>query len=322
MMQLYQNLMTGNYRDLSLLEHPVLQQSDTVLSLIARDCAEVNNHWTLSFDMSSVSKSNELRLAELRIHIPSFEQCHSVTVDIYHSKEGQENLFLGSLRSDCTVLPGSPWKVFNVTEMLQYYVHHNVGFFSDDYTKAMDTTHNGQETNCAEVGADRIMLLVFSKENQAMLSESTSLIKTVESSKYVKTDRVTTRRHKRNMNAPHSIIRSNLLSRPVEDGKHLCRRVDMIVDFEKIGWGNQIIYPKKYNAYRCEGACPVPLNESFKPTNHAYIKSLMNLYDPEVVGCPSCVPVRMSSLSMLMIENGKIVLKHHEDMIVENCGCK
>lgn len=47
----------------------------------------------------------------------------------------------------------------------------------------------------------------------------------------------------------------------------------------------------------------------------------MKLYNPDTVGCSSCSPVKMSSLSMLMYEEGKVVLKHHEDMIVEECGC-
>uniref|UniRef100_A0A8B9DGH7 TGF-beta family profile domain-containing protein n=1 Tax=Anser cygnoides TaxID=8845 RepID=A0A8B9DGH7_ANSCY len=103
--------------------------------------------------------------------------------------------------------------------------------------------------------------------------------------------------------------------------KSLCRRVDMMVDFEQTGWGSWIVYPKKYNAYRCEGQCPSPVDETFKPTNHAYIQSLLQLYKPNQVPCPACSPVRMSPLSMLYYEKGEIVVRHHEDMVIEECGC-
>lgn len=126
-----------------------------------------------------------------------------------------------------------------------------------------------------------------------------------------------------------------------------------MVDFEQTGWGSWIVYPKKYNAYRCEGQCPSPVDETFKPTNHAYIQvrgvcclrspahpsptglrqggmicssrvspqSLLQLYKPNQVPCPACSPVRMSPLSMLYYEKGEIVVRHHEDMIIEECGC-
>lgn len=56
------------------------------------------------------------------------------------------------------------------------------------------------------------------------------------------------------------------------DRSQLCRKVKFQVDFNLIGWGSWIIYPKQYNAYRCEGECPNPVGEEFHPTNHAYIQ--------------------------------------------------
>ncbi|KAM9313295.1 nodal homolog 2-A-like [Gastrophryne carolinensis] len=130
------------------------------------------------------------------------------------------------------------------------------------------------------------------------------------------------KKQRKNRNAKQSIIMNNFPSKVMENGKPLCQKVDMIVDFEKLGWGEQVIYPKKCNAYRCEGACPIPLGETFKPTNHAYLTSLMKLYNSEKVECSSCVPVKTRPLSMLMYEDGDVVKKHHEDMIVEECGCQ
>ncbi|NP_001079033.1 nodal homolog 6 L homeolog precursor [Xenopus laevis] len=326
MMELYQTLIMGNATDLSVLEHPALQESDAVLSLISKSCVEVDNHWALSFDMSSISSSNELNLAELRIHMPFFEKSHNVTIEIYHTKDRHENFFLGSFQYDPSVAQGSSWKVFNITKMMQNYLQLRDHFESEGYLRTKNMSRTARKISCTNVVAERVMLVVFAKDKPSAMSDShQSLIKTVESSKYVKIEESTsfpgTRRHKRNRNVQHSIMRNKFLSRPKDNGKPLCRRVDMIVDFDKIGWGHHIIYPKRFNAFRCEGSCPIPLNESFKPTNHAYIKSLVKLYDSDRVECNSCVPVKMSPLSMLMYEDNEVVLKHHEDMIVEDCGC-
>uniref|UniRef100_A0A8C5G856 TGF-beta family profile domain-containing protein n=1 Tax=Gouania willdenowi TaxID=441366 RepID=A0A8C5G856_GOUWI len=104
-------------------------------------------------------------------------------------------------------------------------------------------------------------------------------------------------------------------------GKWPCRKVDMWVDFDLFGWKEWVVGPNGYNAYRCEGPCPTPLDESFHPTNHAYMQSLLRQHHSERVPCPSCVPTRLSPLSMLYYEGGNLVLRHHEDMIVEECGC-
>ncbi|KAG7228000.1 hypothetical protein INR49_005621 [Caranx melampygus] len=79
---------------------------------------------------------------------------------------------------------------------------------------------------------------------------------------------------------------------------------------------------KWYNAYRCEGSCPGPLGEDLNPTNHAYMQSLLKHYHPDRVASPCCAPTKMSPLSMLYYENGEMLLRHHEDMIVEECGCQ
>ncbi|XP_063786299.1 nodal homolog 2-A-like [Pseudophryne corroboree] len=323
MMQLYKALIMGNETDLSSLKHSVLQDSDTVLSLTAKSCSVVDNRWVLSFDISSISSNNEIQLAEVRINFPSLKKTHPVILDIYHSEDGQEKIFLGSLPTISSSLLGSSWKVFNITKKLNYYVQHSQNFHKEAYTNDMDMPEKDQETSCGDLSTDRVVLVVFIKDKPSTnLNGYPNLIQTVESSKYVMTTETRSnadiRRFRNTRHANHSIIMN---SKPMEEERSLCRRVDMIVDFEKIGWGNQIIYPKSFNAYRCEGACPVPLSEILKPTNHAYIKSLVKLYNTERVECFSCAPVKMRPLSMMMYEDGEVVMKHHEDMIVEECGC-
>ncbi|KAG8574298.1 hypothetical protein GDO81_009134 [Engystomops pustulosus] len=337
MMQLYQSLITGNATDLSGLEHPALQESDTVLSLSARSCTEEKDRWMISFDMSSVSSGTELKLVELRVRFPPFRKKH-ITVEIYHSKEGQEKVFMGSFKTNPTTQKDESWKIFNLTHILRNSIHQGEPGSSDEYIPAEDLVHkeaidaaqtpqdNTEHLTGKPFPSDRAMLVVFAREKATTRQfGSPSLIQTVQSSKYIMSERRTIgtglRRNRRNHNPKHNMIANSMQARAKDVGVPLCRRVDMWVEFDRIEWGNRIVYPRKYNAYRCEGTCPIPLNESFQPTNHAFIKSLVKLYDAEKVECSSCVPVKMSALSMLIYEDENVSLKHHEDMVVEECGC-
>lgn len=51
------------------------------------------------------------------------------------------------------------------------------------------------------------------------------------------------------------------------------------------------------------------------------MQSLLKYYQPNRVPSACCAPTKMSPLSMLYYENGELILRHHEDMVVEECGC-
>ncbi|XP_044138919.1 nodal homolog 2-A-like [Bufo gargarizans] len=337
-MQLYQSLIMGNVTDLSGLERPALQESDTVLSLNARSYTEGEDRWMISFDMSSISSSTEIKLVELRVRFLPFEKSRNITVEIYHTKEGQDKLFMGSFKTNPTTQEDENWKIFNLTRILQNSIYQGEPDSSIEYIPAEDlvpsraldsgqtSQHNAEPLTDKPFALDRAILVVFAREKPTTRHfGSPSLIQTVQSSKYIMADRTTKgnelRRQRRNHNLKHNMIANSMQAIAKETGAFLCRKVDMWVEFDKIEWGDRIVYPRRYNAYRCEGACPIPLNENFQPTNHAFIKSLVKMYDSEKVACSSCVPVKMSAMSMLIYEDEKVTLKHHEDMIVEECGC-
>ncbi|KAM3610586.1 uncharacterized protein V6R79_006081 [Siganus canaliculatus] len=337
---------------------PSAHSSDSVLSLVARGCHQEGERWTVTFDMSSISATELIQLAELRVRIPAFSSSKHATVDLYHSRKQQscdpesslchdEKLFLGSFSTSPSSSTSS-WKVFNVTALLKYWLYQGDGGLGPEASGEPDVDHGSgaldkEETSSPTLfknlglkprkthhaAVNRVILVVFSKHRLHQEGHiAHSLIQDVENSKYVTMDRVSrdsqSRRHKRNRmqrlrladgEEPTAAPAAEPVQRP------LCRKVDMWVDFENIGWDEWIVHPKRYNAYRCEGECPTPLDESFHPTNHAYMQSLLRHHHPERVSCPSCVPTRLSPLSMLYYENDDLALRHHEDMIVEECGC-
>uniref|UniRef100_A0A673BUU2 Southpaw n=1 Tax=Sphaeramia orbicularis TaxID=375764 RepID=A0A673BUU2_9TELE len=361
MMQLYRSFRTADSSSAVNTfttggDNPPAHNSDSVLSVMARGCHKEGERWTFTFDMSSVSTSDLIQLAELRIRLPAFSSSNHTTVALYHSRRQscddlgskscqEERLYLGSFSTSPNSTESS-WKVFNVTALLKYWLYQGDGVLSQEASGEPEADHGSGTGDEEEINSkslfknlrkrqrmihypttNRVMLVIFSKQKQKQTAYS--LIHTVENSKYVEQmDRVNSdsqsRRHKRNQLDAGVRVSAGTAptGAPAYAVQHpLCRKVDMWVDFDHIGWDEWIIHPKRYNAYRCEGECPIPLDESFSPTNHAYMQSLLRHHHPERVTCPSCVPTRLSPLSMLYYENDDLTLRHHEDMIVEECGC-
>ncbi|XP_062995555.1 nodal homolog [Elgaria multicarinata webbii] len=351
MLQLYRSLTVGS----RLGQPAALRESDSVFSLAARNSFQFADHWVFSFDMTSISSSSDVRLAELRIRLQPFSQSRNVTVSIYHSHDHTchrnqtctDTLYLGSFVTSGSAGP-STWKVFNVTSLLRFWLHQGASssksapevleedriegsLYEDDGRggAASGVQLNYESSKSREASqisnhsmTDKVLLVVFSKEKEPERpSQGPSLIRTVEMSKYVTLEPDSkesgNRRYRRNGKRRRKIkmIYSHASGRP------LCKRVDMMVDFEKTGFGTWIVHPKKYNAYRCEGECPSPVDETFKPTNHAYVQSLLKAYQPNRVPCPACAPVKLSPLSMLYFETDGVKVHHHADMIIDECGC-
>jgi len=102
-----------------------------------------------------------------------------------------------------------------------------------------------------------------------------------------------------------------------------CRRHPLYVDFQDVGWNDWIVAPPGYNAYFCHGECPFPMADHLNSTNHAIVQTLVNSVNPGAVPRACCVPTDLSPISMLYLdESDKVVLKNYKDMVVEGCGCR
>ncbi|XP_069834883.1 growth/differentiation factor 10 [Dendropsophus ebraccatus] len=108
------------------------------------------------------------------------------------------------------------------------------------------------------------------------------------------------------------------------DEPRVCTRRYLKVDFADIGWSEWIISPKSFDAYYCSGVCEFPMPKVVRPSNHATIQSIVKAVGiipgvPE----PCCTPERMSSLSVLFLDESRnVVLKVYPNMSVESCSCR
>uniref|UniRef100_UPI00358FF73E derriere protein-like isoform X1 n=2 Tax=Myxine glutinosa TaxID=7769 RepID=UPI00358FF73E len=104
---------------------------------------------------------------------------------------------------------------------------------------------------------------------------------------------------------------------------NVCKRRRLYIDFRDVEWQDWIIAPQGYMANYCAGECPYPLSQRLNSSNHAVLQTLMRGADPDGTPQPCCVPVRLSPISMLYYDNGdNVVLRHYEDMVVDECGCR
>ncbi|CAH8568436.1 unnamed protein product [Schistosoma turkestanicum] len=102
-----------------------------------------------------------------------------------------------------------------------------------------------------------------------------------------------------------------------------CQRRELIINFDAVGWAGWVIAPQAYNARYCLGQCPFPLSTHYNTTNHAVLLQLVHLLDVASISGPCCVPHQLSSQSLLYhSQNGDVVLRVYEDMVVESCACR
>ncbi|XP_051578900.1 protein DVR-1-like [Myxocyprinus asiaticus] len=104
---------------------------------------------------------------------------------------------------------------------------------------------------------------------------------------------------------------------------NVCKPRRLYIDFKDVGWQDWIIAPQGYLANYCNGECPFPLSERLNGTNHAILQTLVHSFDPKGTPQPCCVPIKLSPISMLYYDNNdNVVLRHYEDMVVDECGCR
>ncbi|KAL0964752.1 hypothetical protein UPYG_G00328410 [Umbra pygmaea] len=349
MMHLYRNYKSNLTRPTDVLDQTTAKQADTVKSVMAKSLSHSHKRWTAIFDLYTLLADDQIQAAELRFRFPRATRATNVTVEMYHHHDYpcgpseqtcQEQQLVGQLTASAVIPSSQHWKVYNVTSPLLNWLDQK-RVSSSSRKNALKKAKLGlsypnpvQLLGSGTGGwlSDRALLVVFSHTGSEEGSQAkASLLHTAEKSKFLSsTEPQLVRRPRRHRSkrghsgqSDQPTMRGPEVSKSTNEiGSLLCRRVNMYVDFNLIGWGSWIIFPKKYNAFRCEGTCPSPLGENLNPTNHAYVQSLLKHYQPERVPSACCAPTKLSPLSMLYYETGEMLLRHHEDMIVDECGCQ
>lgn len=105
-------------------------------------------------------------------------------------------------------------------------------------------------------------------------------------------------------------------------GRQVCRRHELYVSFQDLGWLDWVIAPQGYSAYYCEGECSFPLDSCMNATNHAIVQSLVHLMKPDAVPKACCAPTKLSATSVLYYDSSNnVILRKHRNMVVKACGC-
>ncbi|CAL9684010.1 unnamed protein product [Knipowitschia caucasica] len=104
--------------------------------------------------------------------------------------------------------------------------------------------------------------------------------------------------------------------------RNRCRRHNLYVDFNDVGWHRWIIAPSGYDAFFCLGECRFPLADHMNSSSHAMVQTLVNSVNGAVPRA-CCVPTSLSPIALLYLDpQDRVVLKNYQDMVVEGCGCQ
>ncbi|XP_047461922.1 bone morphogenetic protein 8A [Mugil cephalus] len=105
-------------------------------------------------------------------------------------------------------------------------------------------------------------------------------------------------------------------------GGQPCKKHELYVSFNDLGWKDWVLAPTGYSAYYCDGECFYPLGSCMNATNHALIQQVVHLLKPDEVPKACCAPTKLSPISVLFYDdNNNVILKKHRNMVVKTCGC-
>ncbi|XP_053873010.1 bone morphogenetic protein 6 [Malaclemys terrapin pileata] len=279
------------------------------------------HHKEFKFNLSQIPEGEAVTAAEFRIYkdcvMGSFKN-QTFLISIYQVLQEHQNrdsdLFLLDTRAVWASEEG--WLEFDITATSNMWVmnpQHNMGL------QLSVVTRDGLNVNPRAAGLigrngpydKQPFMVAFFKVSEV----------------HVRTTRsATSRRRQQNRNRStqsQDVSRvSSVTDYNSSDLKTACRKHELFVSFQDLGWQDWIIAPKGYAANYCDGECSFPLNAHMNATNHAIVQTLVHLMNPEYVPKPCCAPTKLNAISVLYFDdNSNVILKKYRNMVVRACGC-
>ncbi|XP_046565760.1 nodal-like [Haliotis rubra] len=291
------------------------EKADTIRSFTAKGITQkiVRKRLELSFKIPGLPKNEHLRLAEFRCKRTALPlKKYRVKVIFFKGPNVARKVYI-------MVQPFTQgeYLVFDISRAL-------TAWFSDykgEVTIHIEIPRTFTSTLSKTTPASHGYLFVFYLENRDFLNRLLDTYKVEEHSAFEGLGNMATR-GKRSIRGTNRGRQQKNRRWKKSGKKQSCRLYDFEVDFTTIGWGQWIIHPTRFNSKFCYGNCPSPIDMRLKPTNHALLQSLMRSKRSKVAPAPCCVPTKLEPLSMMYVEDGEVVVRHHEDMIASECGCR
>uniref|UniRef100_A0A674JKM0 TGF-beta family profile domain-containing protein n=1 Tax=Terrapene triunguis TaxID=2587831 RepID=A0A674JKM0_9SAUR len=253
----------------------VISRADTVMSFVNmvehdRDIFYQKPYWKeFRFDLTQIPTGESVTAAEFRIYkLRSFTRDVNKTlhISIYEIMKEYSNresdLFLLDLQELQAGAEG--WLVFDVTAASNHWLvnrKHNLGlrlYVETDDGQSIDPGSAGLLGRRGPRSKQPFMVTFFRATNTgeifmfAILSDMYFLI------------------------SPLPPLLFFLDDIHVSEGRQVCRRHELYVSFQDLGWLDWVIAPQGYSAFYCEGECAFPLDSCMNATNHAILQSLVS----------------------------------------------
>ncbi|KAG9479278.1 hypothetical protein GDO78_012770 [Eleutherodactylus coqui] len=281
----------------------------------------LRHHKEFKFNLSQIPEGEAVTAAEFRIYkdcvLGSFEN-QTFLISIYQVLTEHRHREIDVFLLDTQTVWASEegWLEFDITATSNLWVmnpRHNLGL------QLSVETRDGQNVNTKAaglVGRDgpydkQPFMVAFFKASEVHLRTARSA-----------TSKRKNQNRNRYSNSQDVSRASSVTDYNSSDLKTACRKHELYVSFQDLGWQDWIIAPKGYAANYCGGECSFPLNAHMNATNHAIVQTLVHLMNPDYVPKPCCAPTKLNAISVLYFDdNSNVILKKYRNMVVRACGC-